>query len=90
MDKEMAEEAAASMNSRRLRDAAARRTAIRTKYRKNVKSGLWSYSDRYDAYYETKTRKWVEEPCGDSECTYCAKRPPLAPRKSVSPSPKGG
>jgi hypothetical protein len=50
------------------------------KYRKKVKSGAWAYSSRYDAYYETKTRKWTEPKCKDKDCLYCAKRPPLFPR----------
>ena len=60
--------------------AEARRKAIRTKYRNNVKSGTWSYNNKHDAYYETKTRKWVEMPCKDRLCEFCSGRPALAPR----------
>lgn len=28
----------------------------------------------YDAYYE-KTGEWLEQKCGDEECTYCLHRP---------------
>ncbi len=55
----------------------------RLKYRKNVRSGLWTYSERYDAYYVTKTRSWVEPPCGDATCEFCAKRPSHAPVRRV-------
>jgi hypothetical protein len=64
--------------------AEAKRRAIRTRYRTNVKSGRWTYNMRYDAYYVTKTRKWVEGKCKDPECMYCSKRPDLAPRANRS------
>ena len=60
--------------------AEARRRAIRKKYRDKLKSGEWAYNDRYDSYFDTATRQWVESPCGDRTCNFCAKRPPLAPR----------
>ena len=57
----------------------ARRKAIRTRYRNMVRSGAWSYNDRHDAYYETKTRKWVEAKCKDRACEFCVGRPDKAP-----------
>lgn len=61
-----------------------RRRSIRTKYRNNVKSGKWAYSMLYDAYYDTKTRRWVEKRCKDRDCSFCSKRPRFHPRK-ISP-----
>jgi hypothetical protein len=48
-------------------------------YRENLKRGIWGYSEIYDAYYETKTRKWLERQCDDKGCGYCSRRPRLAP-----------
>lgn len=64
----------------------AKRRAIRTKYRNKVKSGAWRYNGNYDAYYDTKTREWVESKCADSECQFCASRPKLAPKRRVRPT----
>lgn len=33
------------------------------------------YSDTYDAYYDDETNEWLESPCEDPECVYCADRP---------------
>ena len=63
----------------------AKRRAIHTKYRDNVRKGLWVYSDRYDAYYNRYTREWVEKRCKDRHCEYCALRPKLAPLKRRRP-----
>lgn len=60
-----------------------KRVEIRTKYRNKVKGGTWSYNQRHDAYYETKTRRWVEGVCKDKACQFCVKRPPLAPKRRV-------
>lgn len=58
----------------------AKRTAIRFgKYRKYVRSGAWAYSEKFDAYYSVRTKKWVETKCGDKTCAFCGKRPRLAP-----------
>lgn len=38
-----------------------------------------AYNKVYDAYYNVKTREWLEEPCGDDDCEFCARRPDLAP-----------
>ncbi len=54
-------------------------------YRRNVRLGLWRYDDKWDAYYETKTRKWIEPKCSDPKCDYCGKRPPLAPKIRRTP-----
>ena len=37
------------------------------------------YNKVYDAYYNVNTREWLEEPCGDDDCEFCARRPDLAP-----------
>ena len=50
------------------------------KYRRYVKSGAWRYSAKYDSYYSARTRKWVEDRCGDKTCHFCSKRPPRAPK----------
>ena len=71
----------------RKKNTTAMRLAIRKKYRDNVRSGVWAYSDRYDAYYDTKTLKWVEKGCSDKECMFCANRPKLA-RQSPQRSPE--
>jgi hypothetical protein len=68
----------------------AKRKAIRMRYRVAVQSGLWSYSDRYDAYYVTKTRRWVEPKCKDVTCEFCAKRPAFAPVKKQVKNPRKG
>ena len=68
----------------RKKNTAAMRLAIRAKYRRNVKSGRWAYSDRFDSYYDTKTLKWIEKGCRDKECMYCADRPKTAPKKRHS------
>lgn len=60
-----------------------RRIAIRAKYREMGRKGIWSYSDRYDAYYETKTRKWIENKCRDRDCEFCVWRPKLAPIRRI-------
>lgn len=39
---------------------------------------LRQYSFRFDAYYCRKCRRWLEMPCANPECIYCAQRP-LAP-----------
>lgn len=62
----------------------AKRKRIRGRYRKFVKNGLWRYNGRYDAYFNTKTREWVEDKCSDKECEFCANRPDLAPTRATS------
>ena len=33
------------------------------------------YSEKYDAYFNVKANKWLEEKCSDTECEYCKDRP---------------
>ena len=33
------------------------------------------YSEKFDAYYNAKANKWLEEKCSDTECEYCKNRP---------------
>ena len=34
-----------------------------------------AYSEKYDAYYDPDTGKWLEPKCRDSKCEFCAERP---------------
>lgn len=36
------------------------------------------HSEEYDAYYDDKTKKWLEPKCNDPKCDYCKKRPRIA------------
>lgn len=31
--------------------------------------------EKYDAYYDCITNKWLESKCKDKKCVYCSKRP---------------
>jgi len=33
------------------------------------------HCEKYDAYYESKTGKWLEGKCSSKDCEYCSKRP---------------
>ena len=33
------------------------------------------YSERYDAFYDTKENVWLDDKCSDPECEFCADRP---------------
>lgn len=33
------------------------------------------HCEKYDAYFESKTGKWLEEKCSNKKCSYCSKRP---------------
>ena len=33
------------------------------------------YCEKYDAYFESKTGKWLEKECGDKLCVFCSQRP---------------
>jgi len=41
--------------------------------------GTVEYSERYDAYFCTKCRTWIEGRCRDPECYYCKDRPEKSP-----------
>lgn len=33
------------------------------------------YSEKYDAYFDADTNQWLEAPCNDPNCQFCALRP---------------
>ena len=33
------------------------------------------YSTKYDAYYDSDTKEWLDSLCEDPECIYCKYRP---------------
>jgi hypothetical protein len=70
--------------AKKLSPSAPRESIRRGQYRRFVKSGAWRYNSKYDAYYSAKTRKWVEDRCGDKTCHFCAKRPSSAPLQRAS------
>jgi hypothetical protein len=34
-----------------------------------------AYSAEYDAYYNQRTNKWIDDRCCDPNCEFCTKRP---------------
>ena len=40
----------------------------------NLKGEL-GYDGIHDSYYNTRTNEWLEEVCGDENCSMCADRP---------------
>lgn len=37
--------------------------------------GELGYDPKYDAYYNTRTKEWLEEACDAIDCTICKNRP---------------
>ncbi len=33
------------------------------------------HCEKYDAYFESRTGKWLEEKCEDKKCEFCGSRP---------------
>ena len=33
------------------------------------------YCEKYDAYFDDRTKEWLEEKCTDNKCEFCSKRP---------------
>ena len=41
----------------------------------HVCGASYLYNEEYDAYYCEYCDVWVEDGCGDDECTFCHSRP---------------
>jgi nitrite reductase/ring-hydroxylating ferredoxin subunit len=39
------------------------------------KSKTKRYCEKYDAFFDIKTGRWLERACGGKKCDFCAKRP---------------
>lgn len=37
------------------------------------------YNERFDAYYDSTTKEWLEPKCSDEDCDYCYNRPDNPP-----------
>ena len=48
-------------------------------FEQKLRSGEIARSEQYDAYFDVKTREWLESACGDSYCNFCSQRPEKAP-----------